>query len=188
MNWVSARCRRASAAHQREAAAGDLGRGGEIEQFQVFADIDVIQRRVGELARRADAAHFDVVLSSLPTGTDVVRQVGDVHHERGQIILDAGQAIFLALLQFFAQAANFVHQRAGVLAFAFRHADLLGQLIAPGLQVLRARLDFLAFGFQRLDARGVKRKAPAGQALRHIGEVFAKELDVEHGIQSGGER
>ena len=111
-----------------------------------------------------------------------MRQVGDVHHERGQIVLDARQAFF-SLLQFVADPGDLAHQRAGILAFALGHADLLGELVATGLQILGTGLDFLAFGFQRLDTRGIEAKTPAGQALRHIGEIFAEKLNIEHGVR-----
>ena len=50
-----------AALEQREARAGDLGGGGEIDETEPFADVDVIPRRKSENTRRPDAANLDVV-------------------------------------------------------------------------------------------------------------------------------
>ena len=81
-----------------------------------------------------------------------MRQIGHGHQHGLQLGLDLVQARG-RLFQLGLHGGHFgLGGFGGVLfALAHQHADLLGQLVALGLQLLRARLDGLAFGFQRLE-------------------------------------
>ena len=56
---------REAAAQEREARAGELGGGREVEQAERLAEVGVIRDREVERARRAPAAHLDVVVGRL---------------------------------------------------------------------------------------------------------------------------
>ena len=67
---------RNAAAHDREARAGNLRGGFEIEAAELLAELDVILRREVELARLAASAHFDVGGFVAAVGHGLVQRVG----------------------------------------------------------------------------------------------------------------
>src|SRR5690606_29134739 len=92
--------------------------------------------------------------------------------------------LVLAGLQFITQPGHLGHHGGSVLALALEHADLLGQCIAPGLQLLRARLQRLAFRLQRLELGRVEGETAAAHGGYDAVHVVAEELDVDH-LESG---
>ena len=156
---------REPAAEERETRAGELRPRREIEQPEPLADVRVILDRKVECARRAPAAHLDVVLRRLADRYARMREVRQVEQEVAQRDLHAVELAFEAL-RLRADARDLRQQRRGVLALALRGADGLRERVALRLQVLRARLDVLALALERFEARGVERHA----ALREPGD------------------
>jgi hypothetical protein len=156
------------ALHHREARAGNLDAGLEIQPAQRGAEIDVVARR-GDGARRAPAQHLDVAGFVLADRHAFVRQVGDQFEEGIEARHQFGQRR-LAGFQRVAQAGDFGHHGGSVLALALQHADLLRQRVALGLQVLFRKVESLATGRQSL-----------GDGI----EVVAQKLNVEHVETSG---
>jgi hypothetical protein len=82
---------RQRAAHHREAAAGDLHCGGEVELVQALAEIDVIAHLEVEAARCTPAGDLDVGGLILAGRHRLVRQVGNAHDEVVDLGLQRGQ-------------------------------------------------------------------------------------------------
>ena len=136
-------------AAQREARAGELGRGLEIQAAERFADVDVIARRNVERARRAPASHLDVVFFRLPDRNARVR--------RGWACPASTPATRPGCRRARAPARS-AHRRSrrtsaisvgSVLALALAAPICLESAVALGLQLLGARLDGLALGLER---------------------------------------
>lgn len=104
---------------------------------------------------------------------------GEAQQEVAQGALHAVE-LGLERLQRVAQSRDLGEQRSGVLALPLRDADLLGQRVAPALQLLRPGLDVLALALERLERGGVERDAALGEARGDRGEVGAEQVDVEH--------
>jgi len=79
---------------------------------------------------------------------------------------------------FIREKRDFGHHRRGILALALEHADLLGQAVAPCLEVLGAGLQFLAFSLQGGEGSGVQADAAGGQPFGYKIELAAQQLDV----------
>lgn len=105
------------AAQHREACAGELRAGFEIETER-RADVDVILHREVELARRAPAAHLDVVGFVFADRHAFVRDVRHAQHQVGQARLDLAE-LGLRRLHLVADAADFGHHGRRVLALPF---------------------------------------------------------------------
>ena len=67
-----------------------------------------------------------------------------------------------------------------ILALPLQHADLLGQGVALRLKFLGARLQGLAFGFQRLEFGKIDGLATLGQTFGNGIKIGAELLDIEH--------
>ncbi len=170
---------RESAAQEREARAGELRRGGEVEKPQPLADVGVVAHREVESPRRPPSPDLDVVVGRRSGGNALVRQVGQVEQEVAQLALHAVELDF-QLFRIVAYASDLGEQRGSVIAPALGNADLLRQRVAARLQILRSRLEVLALAVQRLEARGVEREPALRETRGDGGQVVAKKIDVEH--------
>src|SRR6185437_6669955 len=79
--------------------------------------------------------------------------------------------------------------RLGIFSTALGDADLPRQCVALRLQLLRERLDALALGLERFEARAVERDATLLQRSGDASQISAQRVDVEHrtilaGVQS----
>ena len=167
-------------AQDDEAAAGELGAGGEVDAAERFTDVDVILDGKIELPRLAPAPHFLVVFGRGSDRDRLVRNVGDAREKVLKLGLYLLQLLFgrvkraLGLL-------GLLHQRFDVLPLGLRLADLLRDAVARGLHLFDLRLEQLAPGFQLLKSVQVERPRPArGQALRDLLGALAQQLDVDH--------
>ncbi len=167
------------AAQHREARTGELRARLEIEAER-RADVDVILHLEVELARRAPAAHLDVVGLVLADRHAFVRDVRHAQHQVGQARLDLAELGFRRL-HVVADPADFGHHGRRVLALPLHRADLLRQAVAARLELFGVGLDRAAFRFECGERGDVEGVAAIGEALGDAVEVFAQQLDVEHG-------
>ena len=118
------------AAQHGKARAGEFRARIEI-QPDVF-EVGVFLRREVKDARRAPAAHFEVVVFVFADGDAFVRRVGHGGQQRVQGVLDFGVLLFAVFL-FAVQRSDLRHQRVGILAVFLRLADLRGEAVARRL-------------------------------------------------------
>ena len=143
----------------------------------------------GVRARGAPAAHLDVATFVVARGHTVLRQVGHRQEHGLQLGLEDLQAIG-AGLEFVTDTGHLGHDGvdfgSGVFALgglAFEHADLFGQAVALGLQLLGAGLDGLALALEGAETLHVQEGLGVlalGQAGQDGVEVLAQQSDVEH--------
>ncbi len=166
-------------AQEREARARELRGGGEVEHAERFAQVDVVLHREIECARRPVSADFDIVVGRAANRR---RWVGDVRQPEQKIAQLRLHVVELALesLQFIAEAGNVAQQRLGIFPAALGDADLPRQRVALRLQLLRERLDALALGLERFEARAVERDATLLQRSGDASQISAQRVDVEH--------
>ena len=174
--------------HDGEARAGELGAGFKV-QPQRLAHIHMVfggkghgSGHAAKTLRRRPFAHFDIAGFTGAFGHAFVRQIGNRQQQRLQLGLDlieSGRHAFKLCLG----RADLGHHGAGVFAFGFELADLLGQVVALVLQLFGAHLAGLAFSFERLKSLDVQKRLRAltgFQAGDGRGQVFAEEVDVKH--------
>src|SRR6185312_12522465 len=65
-----------------------------------------------------------------------------------------------------------------------RGADSLRQRIALRLQILRSRLDSLALGLERFEARDIERDAAPRERRADALQIISQRMDVEHARDS----
>src|SRR5579862_3785369 len=170
-----------SALEDVEARARELRSGLEVEAAQRLAHVHVVLRLEVERARRAPAAHLDVLVARTTLGHVGLRDVRD-HAQEGRLpFLDGGER-HLVGLQLVADAGDFRHHGRGILALALEHPDLLRERVALALELLGAGLDLLAFVLEGEPRGLVEDEAAAFQARDGGGKVLAKQLDVEHAV------
>lgn len=162
-----------AAFQQREAGAGNLRSSGEIELAELLADIGVILDRKIEDARRPPAFDFDIAGF---IAADRHRIIGNIRQSRQNRVkaLQQFAKTGFGSLQFVADGAYLRHHPGSIAALPLDHADLLRQAVAHGLQILRAGLQRLAFGFEGLEFAEVDRLAAFSKAFGHDVEVGAK--------------
>ncbi len=102
-----------------------------------------------------------------------MQEIGKLEQEVAQLRLHAIE-VALEALGLVADPGDFRQQRRRILPPALRRADLLRQRVAPGLQLLGARLDVLPVALERLEPRGIERDAPPGESGDDLGEVVAQ--------------
>ncbi len=118
-------------------------------------------------------------VSSAPTGTPLLRQVGE-RGEEGVHALEQRRQRLLAGLELVADLGDLGHHARGVLALALEHADLLGERVAAGLQLLGTGLQLLALVLEGLEGGGVELRPARGEASGDVVELGAEKLDIEH--------
>jgi hypothetical protein len=170
-------------AHQGKARAGDFRGGGEVELAERFAEIDVILDGKVKDAWRAPAFDFDVVGFGFSDRHALVGQVGQQRQEGIEFLEQLAEADFVGF-QFALQRRHLRHHRRGVFTAALEHADLLGEAVAAGLQILGAGLQGLALAFEVLESRSVEYETAPCQAFGKGIDVAAQVLDVEHAQSS----
>ena len=174
---------RHGSAQHREARTGKLGAGFEIEP-QRCPQVDVIEHREFELSGAAGVgrptAHFDVAVGITPRRYRRMGNVGNLHQQVGQRALHRVVARDHAG-QFGAQPCRLGQRCRRILALALGLPDRTRERVAPGLQVLGAGLDRLAFGFQRAKRRDVEYVAPVSEPRGDAVEVLAKQCEIKHG-------
>jgi hypothetical protein len=148
------------------------------------ADVDVIKDLEIEGRRRADLAHFDVAFFVLADRHRRIGQIRDRLHEGADPGLQLLQAV-TAGFEFVGNAADFCHHGRRVFALPLQHADLLRQCIALGLQFFRAGLYLFALAFELVEAVNVEREFARGQTGGDAGDVFAEQLNIDHGVHRG---
>ncbi len=162
-----------------EAVAGDAGPALEIDQIELFGQLDVIQRLEIELRQRGLAAEqFEVRLVVHADRGVGMREVGNLPVERLQL---DGQRVELRLasLRLFAQQpALFL---AG-LAFGrvFRLADRLRDLVRLAIELFDFHLEQPAGLFELDEAVDVDLHAAVDAVLGDEVGVFDDEFAVEH--------
>ena len=82
--------------------------------------------------------------------------------------------------EFVADAGNFGEHRGGILAFALELANLLGQGIATGLEILGTGLARLALVLEGLEGGGIKAHAAGSETLRNKIQSGTKQLNIKH--------
>src|SRR5207247_4868510 len=162
-----------------EARSRELRRSCEFEAADRGAYVDVIARLKVERPRRAPAAHFNVLRFRLPDRYARVREIRHGEQPVAQACLDVGELTFQRA-ELAADRTDLGHQRRSVFTSALRGADLFGQRVTAGLQLLRSRLDRLAFRLDALEFFGVEDIAAVAQSQSDAGEILAQQLDVEH--------
>jgi len=140
----------------------------------VILDLEV------ELPWRAPPANFDVVRFVAANGHAFVRQVRHFQQQPLQARLNAVERRGRCL-HCVAERAHFRHDRRRVFAAPLHRPDLLRQCVAPRLQLFCAGLNGATFGFERRKRRDVERVAACGKARGDAFDIFAQQLDVEHG-------
>jgi hypothetical protein len=174
------------AAQEGEARARQPRAGVEVHAER-RAEIDMVARREAELTGCTPAADLDVRLLVDAERHAVVRQVRHRHQQRVELGLDHVEPLGRRL-QLVADAAHFGHHRRAVFTLRLQLADLLGQAVAPRLQLLGAGLQGLALGFERLETRDVQkglRRLALVEPRNDAGQILAQQVDVEHGRRAG---
>ena len=138
-------------AHQVvEAVARDLSRRVEVDAVESLHDVGVIGHlKIGH-DRLAEALDLHVLAVVLADGDFLADDLRNLHHDLGDL---GGQLCLLCfqLLELFRLTVDLVFQRHAFLALALRHqlADLLGDLVAVGAQVVCLLLCRAALRVQR---------------------------------------
>ena len=142
----------------------------------------MVARGKAQGARLAPAAHLHVAAVVRAHGHALVRQVGHGQQQGLQLGLDLLQPRRRLLeLQLGRRHLGLGGLCARLVALAHEHADLLGELVALGLQFLGARLQRLALGLQGLEGGDIEeglRVLARVQALDRTGEVLAEEKNI----------
>ncbi len=166
---------RQTAFHDGKARAGDFRRHVKVEQLEALTEIDVIFGRKVERARRADFAHFHVIVSRFSCRHRDVRHIRYITQEAIHFFLDFFEFL-LERFELVRLRIDFGDQRRGIFLFCFGLPDLLGQLISARLQVLRLHLNRLAACLDAFKGRRIKRQTAVGQSTRHSGQIVAQHL------------
>jgi hypothetical protein len=114
------------------------------KRAETFADIDMVFGFKIQFARFADTPHLDVGISIAPARHAGMRNIGHVHQEIAELMLNGFQTL-LQRLQLFGLGVDFGHQRRCIFFLCLELTDLLGQRVAACLQILSFGLDRLAF-------------------------------------------
>ena len=146
--------------HQDEAAAGNLGGGGEIQPAQPLADVDVVLDRKIEFPRLSPLTPYRIVFGGFAHRHGFVGQVRDSRQQVLETILQPHQ-LLLGLFEQRLQLLALAHQLRDVLALGLGLADVLGDPVARGLRFLHRGLQLLARRLEALELLGVERPRPA---------------------------
>jgi hypothetical protein len=171
---------RDAALQHHEARAGDAARRLEVDQRELLADRDVIQRREVERPRGAPAANFDVRGFVAAVRNAFVQRVRQAEDD----LLELGTGRRLFFLQAFELAGERLalgDECGDVLPLALGHADLLRVGIARRAGLVGGDLGGLAPLLERAEATDVEHE-PASREVAGDGVgVSAEQPGVEHG-------
>ena len=162
-----------------EARAGNFDAVFEVEA-DVF-QVGVLFRWEVKDARRAPAAHFDVVVFVFAGRHAFVRWVGDAGEQGIQRILDVRIFLLTGLL-LTVQRADFGHERRDIFAVTLRLTDLRGKGVAPRLQLFGGDLRGFACFFKALVFGEREFVATGFQAFGNGGGVLTQEFAVYHDV------
>ena len=121
-----------------EAAAGNFGRGVQIEQTEFLAEFPMGLRLKCEFRRFADDALDAVVLRRSADGNGIVIDVGDAQEGVGQFGIDLGESL-IELSDLVSDSFHLGRGFGGVTSLGFDGTDFLAGAIAFAFQ----RFDFL---------------------------------------------
>ena len=167
---------REAALQHDETRAGNPAGGFEIHRGvgELLADGDVIERREFELARRAPATHFDVVVFVAAVRHALVQRVRQAEHELVELGLDVRQFLVEAGhagAEFFADG----QQRRDVLALGLGLADVLGVRVAGRTHFVGGDLRGLAAILERLETLDVELEATAREVGGDGGRIGSEQ-------------
>ena len=175
---------RKASAQQREARAGELGRGGEIHEAECLAQIGVVARRCNRL-RFTPAPQLDVVVLVAS-----VRHAGmrGVRHAREKLVELGlqGAELRLVLRELGLDAIHVGEDRRRILALGLGLADALGPGVTLRLELLGAHLQVLAALLETAIGVEVEDIAAAGQAVGNGLRIAAQQFGVEHRLGCSG--
>ncbi len=106
-------------------------------------------------------------------------QIGQTGHKGVEALQQLSQRGFVGL-ELIANARNFRQDGRCVFALAFELPDLLGQGIAPGLELLGTGLAGLALILQGLEGRHVEAHSPGGKPLCNKVQTGTQQLHIKH--------
>ena len=163
-------------AQEREARAGELGAGVEIEAER-RAEVDVVACRESRTPRGVPQRRTSTLpVSSAPTGTLACGRFGTPMQQRRTARPGSSASRSADAFSSSPMPATSAISALGVAALALELADLLGKRVAPRLQFLGARLDRLALALERAkratsrkgwgDLRVSRRATTAARSLR----------------------
>ena len=138
------------AAQQHEPRAGELRRRGKIHLPQPLAYLHMVLDREIEDRRIADPAELDIGRLVRALRDVLGRQIGQPGEQRLERIVEAALGLFErghALLQ----RGGLGDQGRGIGARLLGLADLLGNIVAPGLEALKIGLHAAPLGIERDD-------------------------------------
>ncbi len=160
---------------------GDARSGLEV-QPEVCPDIDVVAHREFKRARGAPSAQLDVLRLIRADGHVGRGQIGNGHEQSLQFGLQGVEPGGVCFQRGF-DVADLFHDRRDILAFGFGLPDLLGEQVAPRLQIFGLFLQGFALGFEGFKAGHIEEGLRALTGFEpgdDVGQVFAQQGDVEH--------
>ena len=166
------------ALHEAEARARELGGRVEVEA-QGGADVDVVLDLEVKLARHAPAADLDVlglVLADRGGRRGKVRDAKEQVMKLRADLLELG----LELGELGGDLRGLGEQLRSVLAFLLLHADVLGEGVARGLQLLGLLLDVLAAVLKLREGLNGEIEIARLQAIHHFLEILPEHRHIEH--------
>jgi hypothetical protein len=162
--------------------SGDYA-GFEVDLAVEGAEIHMVARGEGELARRAPSAHFHVVGFAHPRRHRFMRDIGYMRQKILELKLERFQRL-LAFAEPIAQIRDRGQQRLDIFTARFRLAYRFALGVAFGLQGLGVDLQLFTPGFEGLISLEVELEAAGGERQRDRFGVGAQSLRVEHGVRS----
>ena len=171
---------RDAALQHDEACAGDAPGGLEVDEPELLADRDVIERRETEFARAAPAAQFDVRGLVAPVRDALVQGVGQAEYDLVEFRLHCG-LLRLQCLEPARECLALRYQRRDVLALSLGLADCFRMRITRPSNFVGRDLGRLAPLLERAEPGDVEHE-PSPREVSGDGVGIATEkLGVEHG-------
>ena len=166
-----------------EAGTGHTRTGLEVDQVELLAKLDVVQRLKIELGERSGAAHqLQIVFIVDPDRRVRVRHVRDGRVNDVQLRRD--------LLEFLVHAGFLGAERFALLlelvalVFVLGLSDGFGKLVRLAVQVLGLLLQVLTHIFQLDEAVQFDVHVAIDAVLTHRFQIFQNEFTVQHKIRS----
>src|SRR6185437_11451828 len=168
------------ALHEHEARTGDLGRRSKVHLAVRLTQRHMVLRREREVALAAVAADLDVAGLVGAVRHLVEWQVGQHLEPASQLVVELG-GLRLAFLQRVLERRDLGHGGVGTFALALGDADLLAELLAPGLDALGFGDGGAAALVDLEDLDRQRRQVALLQARIERGRILADEADIMHG-------